>query len=75
MRIITVSPRYQITIPKEIRERFKLKPGDKVLFISRGKTIEVVFARSNEELTEFKRLHSNTSKFPSAGTMSENSKV
>jgi len=66
MRAITIPPRYQITIPKEIRERFEIKPGDKALFIPHGKTIEVVFLRSNEEIN---RLHSKTSEF------SENSEV
>jgi len=63
MCIVTISSRYQITIPMKLRERFDIKPGDKVLFIPRGKTIEVVFARSIEELEEMKRLHSKTSEF------------
>ena len=63
MNVVTISPKYQITIPKEIRERFEIKPGDKALFIPRGKTIEIVFAHSNEELAELKRLHSKTSEF------------
>lgn len=61
MCIVTISSKYQITIPKEIRERFDVKPGDKALFIPRGKTVEVVFARSNEELEEIKRRYSGTS--------------
>jgi len=69
MCIVTISSRYQITIPKEIRERFDIKPGDKALFIPRGKTIELVFARSGEEVEKMKRLHSKTSEF------SENSEV
>ena len=64
MCIVTISSRYQITIPKEIRERFDIKPGDKASFIPRGKTIEVVFARSGEELEEMKRLHSRLPSFP-----------
>ena len=75
MCVVTISSRYQITIPKEIRERFDIKPGDKALFIPRGKIIELVFARSDEELEEMKRLHSKTSEFPPAGTMSEISEV
>ena len=66
MRTITIPPGYQITIPKEIRERFTIKPGDKAMFIPHGKTIEVVFLHSNEEE---ERLHSKTSEF------SENSEV
>ena len=56
MCVATISSRYQITIPKEIREKFDIKPGDKALFIPHGKSIEIVFARSDEEL-EMKRLH------------------
>jgi len=61
MCIVTISSKYQITIPKEIRERFNVKPGDKALFIPRGKSVEVVFARSHEELDEIKRRYSGTS--------------
>jgi AbrB family looped-hinge helix DNA binding protein len=75
MCIVTISSRYQITIPKEIRERFDIKPGDKASFTPRGKTIEVVFARSGKELVEMKRLHSKTSKFSPLGTMLKNSEV
>ncbi len=57
MCIVTISSRYQITVPKEIRERFDIKPGDKALFIPRGKTIEVVFARAEEELETKQRLY------------------
>ena len=63
MCIVTISSRYQVTIPKEIRGRFDIKPGDKALFIPREKTFEIVFARSNEEVAEMKRLHSKTSEF------------
>jgi AbrB family looped-hinge helix DNA binding protein len=69
MCIVTISPRYLITIPREIREHFGIFPGDKALFIPRGKTIEIVFARSDKELSELKRLHFKTSEF------SENSEV
>lgn len=56
MCVVTISSRYQITIPKKIRERFDITPGDKALFIPRGKTIEVVFARTEKELEEKKRM-------------------
>ena len=63
MCVVTISSRFQITIPKEIRERFTVKPGDRVLFIPRGRTLELVFARSDEEFEEVRRLHSKTSEF------------
>lgn len=30
MSIVTISPKYQIVIPKEFREKLKLKPGQKL---------------------------------------------
>jgi AbrB family looped-hinge helix DNA binding protein len=63
MWVATISSNNQITIPKEMRRRFDIKPGDKALFIPRAKTIEIVFARSDKELEEMKHLHSKTSKF------------
>jgi len=64
MCVVTISSRYQITIPKEIRERFDITPGDKALFIPRGKSIEVVFARTKEELADAKRLYSTEKQEP-----------
>ena len=63
MCVVTISSRYQITNPKEIRERFDIKPGDKALFIPHGKSLEIVFARSDVELIEIMRQHSKTSEF------------
>lgn len=38
MTTVTISPKYQIVIPKEIREQFNLKPGQKVqILISNGR--------------------------------------
>jgi bifunctional DNA-binding transcriptional regulator/antitoxin component of YhaV-PrlF toxin-antitoxin module len=36
MDIVAISSRYQITIPKEIRGRFDIKPGNWALFIPHG---------------------------------------
>jgi bifunctional DNA-binding transcriptional regulator/antitoxin component of YhaV-PrlF toxin-antitoxin module len=65
MCIVTISSRYKITFPKEIRGRFDINPRDKALFIPNGKTFHIVFARSDEELEDMKRLHSKTSEFSS----------
>jgi AbrB family looped-hinge helix DNA binding protein len=56
MCVVTISTRYQITIPKEIWERFDILPGDKVFFIPHGKSIEVIFARTEKELEQKKRM-------------------
>ena len=39
---ITISSKYQIIIPPEIREKFNLKPGQKVIFVPDGKSIRLV---------------------------------
>ncbi|MBI3662821.1 MAG: AbrB/MazE/SpoVT family DNA-binding domain-containing protein [Acidobacteria bacterium] len=37
MATVTVSPKYQVVIPKELRERLKLKPGQKMsMFVIDG---------------------------------------
>jgi AbrB family looped-hinge helix DNA binding protein len=42
MTFLTVSPKYQIVIPKEIRERLKIVPGEKFQMILVGKRIELI---------------------------------
>jgi AbrB family looped-hinge helix DNA binding protein len=46
----TVSPKFQIVIPKEIRERLDLKPGQQVALIDRGSYIALVPQRPISEL-------------------------
>ena len=33
MTTVTVSPNYQVVIPKEIRQKLKLKPGQKLQIV------------------------------------------
>jgi AbrB family looped-hinge helix DNA binding protein len=42
METVTISPKFQVVIPKEIRERLKLKPGQKVQAILYHNRIELV---------------------------------
>ena len=42
MTTVTVSPKYQIVIPKEIRERLKITPGQKLQLFQIGEFIEIV---------------------------------
>jgi AbrB family looped-hinge helix DNA binding protein len=46
----TVSPKFQIVIPKEIRERLDLKPGQQVALIDRGGYVALVPQRPISEL-------------------------
>ena len=42
MEVVTVSPRYQVVIPKSIREDVGIKPGDKVMMFEKDKVIHIV---------------------------------
>lgn len=52
---VTVSPKYQVVIPKAIRERLKLKPGQKFQVILYDDRIELVPVRSAKDLRGFLR--------------------
>jgi AbrB family looped-hinge helix DNA binding protein len=53
MAAVTVSPKYQVVIPKEIREELGLKPGEKMQVFSLDGRIEMVPIRSARELRGF----------------------
>ena len=40
--LTTISSKYQIVIPREVREQFNLKPGQKVMFIPYRNSIRLV---------------------------------
>jgi len=46
----TISPKFQIVIPKEIRERLDLKPGQQVALIDRDGFVALVPQRPISEL-------------------------
>lgn len=50
MAIATISSKYQIVIPKEVRERLHLKPGQQLGLLVKGNSISLVPVRSIEEL-------------------------
>ncbi len=50
MEQVTISPKYQVVIPRAIREALELKPGQKVQVIRYGSRIELVPIRPIQEL-------------------------
>lgn len=42
MEVVTISPKYQIVIPKEIREELNLQPGEKIQAIVYNNRIEYI---------------------------------
>ncbi len=63
MQLVTVSPKYQVVIPKSIREALNLRPGQKLRVVEYAGRIELIPERDIKELrgflkginTEFKR--------------------
>lgn len=49
MYAATISSKYQVVIPREVREQFGLKPGLKLAFIPYKKTLRVVVVPPIEE--------------------------
>ena len=64
MELAKLTSKGQITIPKEIRDKLKLKTGDKVIFIYEGE--KIIFA--NSSLIALKKIqNSMKGKAESAG--------
>jgi len=63
MHTVTVSPKYQVVIPKAVRQALHLRPGQKMQLVEYDGRIELIPERHVKELrgflkginTEFKR--------------------
>jgi len=63
MLSVTVSPKYQVVIPKAVREALNVRPGQKMQVVEYAGRIELIPERNIKELrgfikginTEFKR--------------------
>jgi len=53
MDIVTVSPKFQVVIPRSIRERTHIRPGDKLQVISFDDRIELVPVRDMRSMKGF----------------------
>ena len=53
MEIVTISPKFQVVIPKEIRERLNLLPGQKVQVIANEGRIELIPVHPARQLQGF----------------------
>jgi len=53
MHTVTVSPKYQVVIPKIIREALNLRPGQKMKVIEYDGRIELIPDRNISELKGF----------------------
>jgi len=55
MNVVTISPKFQVVIPREIRERLELEPGQKVQALVFGNRIEFIPLRPAREMRGFLR--------------------
>lgn len=60
MEIVTVSPKYQVVIPRSVRERLGIRPGQQVQVIPYEDRIEFIPVRPARELRGFLRDVENT---------------
>jgi len=60
MQTVTVSPKFQVVIPKSIRDALQLKPGQKMRVIEYDGRIEMIPDREISELRGFvKGIHTD----------------
>lgn len=55
MDVVTISPKYQVVIPRSVRERLQLEPGQKVQAIVYGDRVELIPLRTAQSLRGFVR--------------------
>jgi AbrB family looped-hinge helix DNA binding protein len=53
MQTVTVSPKYQVVIPKTVRDALKLHPGQKMHIVEYAGRIELIPERDIKELRGF----------------------
>jgi AbrB family looped-hinge helix DNA binding protein len=53
MQTVTISPKFQVVIPKKIRERLGLSPGQKIQAIVYDGRIELIPLRPTKEMRGF----------------------
>ena len=49
----TISPKYQVVIPRELRENLNLRPGEKVEFLQYENRIEMIPVRDIKKMRGF----------------------
>jgi AbrB family looped-hinge helix DNA binding protein len=50
MDIVTLSPKFQVVIPKAVREALGLRAGERMVVIRQGSRVELIAVRSAKDL-------------------------
>lgn len=53
MITVTVSPKFQVVIPKDIRDKLRIEPGQKIQAIAYENRIELILVRPATEMRGF----------------------
>ena len=53
MRTVTVSPKFQVVIPREVRESLSIRPGEKMQVINYADRIELAPVRKIKDMRGF----------------------
>jgi AbrB family looped-hinge helix DNA binding protein len=53
MAAVTVSPKYQVVIPKEVREKLGLSPGQRIQVVVYGDRIVLIPVRPTKQMRGF----------------------
>ncbi len=55
MSTVTLSPKFQVVIPQHVREKMRLKPGERFHVINYDRRVELVPVRKMREMRGFLR--------------------
>jgi AbrB family looped-hinge helix DNA binding protein len=61
MDVVTLSPKFQVVIPRNVREKLDLKPGQKIVVIEKDGVLHLIPQKPIKELRGFAK-GTNTSK-------------
>jgi len=53
MAVVTLSSKYQVVIPQDVRERMDLKPGQKIVVIEKDGVVHLIPQRPVKEMRGF----------------------
>jgi len=53
MGIVTISSKYQVVIPQDVREKMKLKPGQKIIVVEKDGVVHLIPEKPIKELRGF----------------------
>ena len=53
MEVVTLSSKYQIVIPQEVREKMDLKPGQKIVVIEKNGVVHLIPQKPIKEMRGF----------------------